>query len=87
MEQKMSHDLGMIGLGVMGKNLVLNMADHKFSIAGLDAHAEKVSRLKLKATGRVVSAMSGLQLATGGIAITHSTGRSHLARFPVGKYE
>ena len=29
-------DLGMIGLGEMGQNLVLNMTDHGFSVAGYD---------------------------------------------------
>ena len=27
-------DVGMIGLGVMGSNLALNMADHRFRVAG-----------------------------------------------------
>jgi hypothetical protein len=26
--------IGMIGLGVMGRNLLLNMADHDFAVAG-----------------------------------------------------
>ena len=29
-------DFGMVGLGVMGFNLVLNMSDHGFSVVGLD---------------------------------------------------
>jgi len=29
-------DIGIIGLGVMGKNLLLNMTDHGFSVAGYD---------------------------------------------------
>ncbi len=28
-----SCDVGLIGLGVMGKNLVLNMADHGYRVA------------------------------------------------------
>ena len=28
--------LGMIGLGTMGRNLLLNMADHGFAVAGFD---------------------------------------------------
>ena len=27
-------DIGMIGLGVMGRNLALNMLDHGFRVAG-----------------------------------------------------
>jgi len=35
-------DIGFIGLGVMGKNLVLNLADNGFNIAAFDLSAEKV---------------------------------------------
>ncbi len=35
-------DIGFIGLGVMGKNLVLNLADNGFNIAVFDLSAEKV---------------------------------------------
>ncbi|SEL11750.1 6-phosphogluconate dehydrogenase (decarboxylating) [Colwellia chukchiensis] len=35
-------DIGFIGLGVMGKNLVLNLADNGFSIAAFDLDASKV---------------------------------------------
>ena len=36
-------DIGMIGLGVMGSNLALNMADHKFDVAGTDLSADRVA--------------------------------------------
>ena len=35
------YSLGMVGLGVMGANLSLNMAEHGFSVAGLDTDIEK----------------------------------------------
>jgi 6-phosphogluconate dehydrogenase len=35
---------GMIGLGTMGRNLVLNMADHGFSVAGYDRNADQLNR-------------------------------------------
>lgn len=35
-------DIGFIGLGVMGKNLVLNLADNGYSIAAFDLSSEKV---------------------------------------------
>ena len=44
-------DIGMIGLGVMGRNLVLNIVDHGFSVAGYDGNAEKSGELMRKATG------------------------------------
>lgn len=36
-------DIGFIGLGVMGKNLVLNLADNGFNIAAFDLNNEKVN--------------------------------------------
>jgi len=44
----------MIGLGVMGRNLLLNIADHGFSIAGLDTDQAKVNSLKAEAEGKEV---------------------------------
>ena len=38
-------ELGMIGLGVMGRNLLLNMADHHYRVAGYDSDAGKVALL------------------------------------------
>ncbi len=40
------HEIGMVGLGVMGRNLVLNMADHGFSVAGYDKDPAKVAALR-----------------------------------------
>jgi 6-phosphogluconate dehydrogenase len=38
-------DIGIIGLGVMGRNLALNIADHGFSVAGYDVDKDKVGSL------------------------------------------
>ncbi len=43
-------DFGMIGLGVMGSNLLLNMADNGFAVIGYDTNAEKTSALESSAT-------------------------------------
>ncbi|KAA6438598.1 NADP-dependent phosphogluconate dehydrogenase [Dyadobacter flavalbus] len=43
-------DFGMIGLGVMGRNLLLNMADHGFSVIGFDKDAVKNAALESAAT-------------------------------------
>jgi len=43
-EQK--YDYGMIGLGTMGRNLVYNMCDHGYSVAGLDKDIPKVEALE-----------------------------------------
>jgi len=44
MEKKF--DFGMIGLGVMGQNLLYNMADHGFSVLGLDLDEKKAKALE-----------------------------------------
>jgi 6-phosphogluconate dehydrogenase len=43
-------DFGIIGLGVMGRNLLLNMADQKFAVAGLDLDEEKFSLTRSEST-------------------------------------
>ncbi|MFV8269541.1 NADP-dependent phosphogluconate dehydrogenase [Flavobacterium sp. GT2N3] len=42
-------DFGIVGLGVMGRNLLLNMADQKHAVAGLDLDTEKVLSLTQEA--------------------------------------
>jgi 6-phosphogluconate dehydrogenase len=37
-----TYELGMMGLGVMGHNLVLNMSDHGFAVAGYDISPDSV---------------------------------------------
>lgn len=44
------YDFGMIGLGVMGRNFLLNMADHGYAVAGLDKDDQKALSLKKEAT-------------------------------------
>ena len=41
---------GMIGLGTMGRNLLLNMADHGFAVTGFDLDAAKTAALESSAT-------------------------------------
>lgn len=53
-------DIAMVGLGVMGRNLVLNMADHGFSVAGYDLDSEKVEAMRREGTGKPVSAVATL---------------------------
>lgn len=47
-----SYDYGMIGLGTMGRNLVLNMSDQGFSVAGFDKNPHQVALLEQAATSR-----------------------------------
>lgn len=44
------YNYGMIGLGVMGRNLLYNIAENGFSIAGFDLDVEKVKELHEGAT-------------------------------------
>ncbi len=39
-------DIGMVGLGVMGRNMLLNMAEHGFAVAGYDKDPERVAQLR-----------------------------------------
>jgi 6-phosphogluconate dehydrogenase len=39
-------DIGLIGLGVMGRNFALNMADHGFAVVGYDRDTEKARQLE-----------------------------------------
>ncbi|HNP21343.1 MAG TPA: NADP-dependent phosphogluconate dehydrogenase [Panacibacter sp.] len=60
MEQK-QFDFGMIGLGVMGQNLLLNVADHGFSAIGFDLDEKKGLTLEAAATkGTYVKAVGVL---------------------------
>ncbi|MGV3503636.1 MAG: NADP-dependent phosphogluconate dehydrogenase [Adhaeribacter sp.] len=51
----LQYDFGVVGLGVMGRNLLLNIADHDFAVAGLDLDPEKAAALeKEAAAGKAV---------------------------------
>lgn len=58
MEEKYSY--GMIGLGTMGCNLVLNMCDHGFSVAGYDRNAAQADHLNELAAGKKAKGFSDL---------------------------
>ncbi|SHK54995.1 NADP-dependent phosphogluconate dehydrogenase [Epilithonimonas mollis] len=45
------YNYGVVGLGVMGRNLLYNIADHGFSVAGFDLDKGKVDELHTGATG------------------------------------
>jgi len=51
-------DIGLIGLGVMGRNLVLNIAEHGFSVVGYDKDQGKVASLKTESAGLAVEAVA-----------------------------
>lgn len=62
MPESKDYDFGMIGLGVMGSNLLLNMADHGFKVVGFDTNAEKTNLLEASANkGTTVSGVNSLE--------------------------
>jgi 6-phosphogluconate dehydrogenase len=46
------YTFGIIGLGTMGRNLLLNMADHNFKVAGHDKDETKIQLLTKEAAGK-----------------------------------
>ena len=44
--------IGMVGLGVMGRNLLLNMADHGFSVVGYDKDSRQLEALRQESADR-----------------------------------
>lgn len=56
------YDFGMIGLGTMGSNLLLNMADHGFSVIGYDKNPEKTIAFEASASkGTTVKGVNTLE--------------------------
>ncbi len=55
------YEIGMVGLGVMGRNLLLNMADHGFSVAGYDKDPAKVDALRQEAENRKIRGASDIK--------------------------
>jgi 6-phosphogluconate dehydrogenase len=55
------YEIGMVGLGVMGRNLLLNMADHGFPVAGFDKDPAKVKALGQEAGQRDTHGAADIQ--------------------------
>jgi 6-phosphogluconate dehydrogenase len=45
-------EFGVMGMGTMGRNLLLNMADHGFSVVGFNKSPQKIELLKEEAKGK-----------------------------------
>lgn len=52
---------GMIGLGTMGRNLLLNMADHGFAVAGYDKNQKQIDLLGQEGQGKPVQGFTDPQ--------------------------
>ncbi len=65
---KHSYEFGLVGLGVMGRNFILNVADNGFTACGYDLDEEKVQALvneggdirKVKATNKIEDFVTAL---------------------------
>ncbi len=55
------HEIGMIGLGVMGRNMLLNMADHGFPVVGYDNDPGKVEALQKESAGSNIHGVTNIQ--------------------------
>jgi 6-phosphogluconate dehydrogenase len=56
------YDFGMIGIGVMGSNLLLNMADHGYAVIGFDLKKERADALESAAPkGTKVKGVTNLE--------------------------
>ncbi len=53
-QSQQQFEIGMVGLGVMGRNLALNIADHDFSVAGYDKDPTRVAALRTESDERKV---------------------------------
>ncbi|MFN2458748.1 MAG: NADP-dependent phosphogluconate dehydrogenase [Chitinophagaceae bacterium] len=61
MNTNQQFDFGMIGIGVMGSNLLLNLADHGFAVIGFDLKPERGKALEAAAKeGTVVKGVNNL---------------------------
>lgn len=72
----------MIGLGVMGRNLLLNMADHGFKVIGFDKDNQKTSAFEQAASaGTTVKGVGTLKAMTDELAVP----RKIMMLVPAGK--
>jgi 6-phosphogluconate dehydrogenase len=77
-----SFDFGMIGIGVMGSNLLLNMADNGFSVIGYDLKQERADKLEEAASeGTVVKGTTDISVMVQSL----KTPRKIMMLVPAGK--
>ena len=80
----MTHEkykLGMIGLGTMGRNLLLNMSDHGFPVAGYDKDHAKLNLLSTEGEGKPLKGFNTLESFIGSL----ESPRAVIILVPAGK--
>ncbi|HOK54353.1 MAG TPA: NADP-dependent phosphogluconate dehydrogenase, partial [Armatimonadota bacterium] len=65
-------DIGIVGLGVMGRNFALNIGDHGFSVIGYDRNISKLQDLRLAAGERKVLAVESIEQLVGMLKVPRS---------------
>ena len=60
-QPQQQYAIGMVGLGVMGRNLVLNMAGNGFTVAGYDKDQAQVEALRQESKERDVRGAEGIE--------------------------
>lgn len=63
--ENQKYDIGMVGLGVMGRNIVLNMGDHGYAVVGYDKDPEKVDALNKEKSGQAVQGVKSKEMFLG----------------------
>lgn len=82
MQKKETYEFGLVGLGVMGRNFILNVAENGFSAQGYDLMPEKAEALRKEGAGiGRVAATSDLKEFTKAL----STPRKIMLLVPAGK--
>ena len=76
-----SFDFGMIGLGVMGRNFILNVVDNGFSAIGLDKDPEKAQALDEESEGKNAKGTTSIEEFVRGL----KTPRKIMLLVPAGK--
>ena len=66
-QQEQHYEIGMVGLGVMGRNMVLNMADHGFSVAGYDKDVAKIEELSKESVHEKVRGVTDIKAFIGAL--------------------
>jgi 6-phosphogluconate dehydrogenase len=72
---------GMIGLGTMGRNLLLNMADHDFAVCGYDTDPSKGALLEKEGEAKAVKGFSDIREFVSSLQVP----RSIMMLVPAGK--
>lgn len=80
-KRDIKYDIGMVGLGVMGRNLALNMADKGFSVAGYDTDPGKIEALDREGQGHPARGFATVELL---VSALH-TPRAVMMMVPAGK--